>query len=781
MAIGKKVRKHLRRFGKGVRVQYVLAGGVLVVSSGVVAQTATINLPSQPLSTALATLARQGHADILAADALVANRTAPGVSGQLTVREALDQLLKDSGLKVELRDGAYVVVKSPPSPPKPLNETKVGIDAVLPTIAVTDSASADEGFVAESTSTATRTDTSIALTAQSIHVLTQDLLRSKQTQSVSDALSQISGVTGSISETVSNISIRGFTAQIRNNGSPQIGGSAILVPMAGVEKIEVLQGADSIVAGAMDPGGVVNVVTKQPTAIPVHEITLQTGSFGDWLGAIDLGGPLTQDKRLTYRFVLSAERAGQTSSGFDNPRTFYVAPSLDWKSGATELTFGYQHNVVAAPGLATAVLQSNGPAPYEFHSFPWAQKAGLTRVDQVSMDWKQGLGSIWQFESKSLYSAIKNGDPNYVRESTSFGDLSNVVYSLPAVGGSSLFGWDTDNHLQGKFRTGPIEQTVLAGVDYQVSWRESISQDTGSFVGPFPPPPAWFVSPPVTGVEVANTALSDTDSEKSYFSNLYLQDQLTWARLHVLASIAHGTSWVHGKVSQSAWTPNLGLVYQLTDSVAVYANVMRSFHPQPGVRLLGGGLAPPKSGRSVEAGVKLSLLDDRLSVTADVFRAAIYNVAQEIPDNPDFHTLLSGQVTRGVELNAEGSLLPGLNLTAGYTYINVQSSSAETDVPHNMANLWLSYDLQGERWQGWGAGLGITARGACVVRTDAIDSRLPGQAQTDLSVWYHAKRWSSQFAIKNLSNRRLYVSSTYGDLAFLQPGRLVYLTSRYDF
>lgn len=195
--------------------------------------------------------------------------------------------------------------------------------------------------------------------------------------------------------------------------------------------------------------------------------------------------------------------------------------------------------------------------------------------------------------------------------------------------------------------------------------------------------------------------------------------------------------------------------------------------------LLVGGFAPPKTGRLVQAGFKFNFFDDRLSVTADVYRAALTNVATDIPGT-GFQVLAGSLVTRGVELSVNGRLFPGLNTSANYTYSNqVVVHDGASEVPRHSGNMWMIYDLQGERWHGWGAGVGIEARSGYQFYSDFI-CRIPGQMKTDLSVYYHAKQWSATLGVKNIFNRTLYESQSSIALP-LQAGRLVFLTSYYNF
>ncbi|KVV48402.1 hypothetical protein WT27_03975 [Burkholderia territorii] len=731
-----------------------------------------VDLPAQPLSSALVRLAASMGVNILAPDKLVAGRQAPAVSGQMPLRDALDRLLAGTGLKAVPRGEKTFVIEASASGPQPALPEST--DSVLPAIEVNASAVSDElGFVSESSSAATRTDTPIALIPQSIQVLNRKLLESQGAQSVSNALAYLGGVTTSnFGGVQSQATIRGFNAPVTVNGLPtalglssQVAG-ALSIPIDGIEKVEVLRGADSILAGAMDPGGIVNVVTKQPTDKPVREVTMQVGSFGDWKQAIDLGGVLGGDKRLTYRFVLSAERTGESAYGYEGSKSLYVAPSLSWKSAGTSIVIGYRHEVQDVPLDATTLFGPDGsPAKA---SQPAAQPGRtLVQSDDIDVDFRHRFNEIFSIESRALYSRYIEKFSNTGYWPVLLASTRDTAYFNALAGDHRVSNLLTDNNLRARFSTGPVKHAAIAGFQYSVNWESSNlpAGGDGVLVAPFPSP----VLPPYNGSFVYN------DPGKNYFSNTYLQDQLSWGRLHVTASLAYGKSQAPGTASQHAWLPNIGVLYELTDSLSVYASSMRSFYPRRGYTLTTGGTPPPYSGHSVEAGVKLNLLDDRLALTAGVFRTDSATVVQPIPGT-GLVDLQGGQVTRGVEASAIGRLLPGLNLNANYAYNAVQSGPG---LARHAGSLWLTYDLQGERFKGWGGGVGVLARTETFVKEDG-GNRLPGQAQTDLGLWYRARNWSATLSVKNVFDRALYQSGATESQAFLQPGRLIYLTARRD-
>jgi iron complex outermembrane recepter protein len=743
----------------------VLLVSLAVLSPSLHAQSA-IDLPAQPLGSALVRLAGEMGVNILAPDALVAGRQAPAVSGRLTLHDALERVLNGSGLKaVRHDDKTYVIEQGAQVQPAP----PVAPDSVLPTIAVNAGALPDDsGFVAFSSDTAARTDTPIDETPQSVQVITSDQIKSHQTQSTLDALGMAGlAVVNESQGNAASVYVRGFSASFMRNGILDLAAnpSVFSLPMAAIDRIEILKGADSILAGAMYPGGTVNVVTKQPTANPVRELTVQTGSYGDWLGTVDLGGGLTRDNRLTYRLVVSGERSGESSGGYDGNKMFYLAPSLGWKSGGSEIVVGYQHQFRDVPGTPITLVGPDGPLPLGARPTPPNTQA--VRSDTIFADLKQKFGSIWEIESRTQYqSAHISTVDNYFP----VGPVDAMWYS-GFTGSTRVAGVGTDNHIKATFRIGPIKNTLMGGAEYQV-YRTDVYGVSSMAIADFPAP----TLPPVSGDSYEVHA-------RYYFSNLYLQDQVSWSRLRLLVSLARGASWSDNQPSQAAWLPSVGVLYQLGDYVSVFANALRSFNTNTFSPLVGAASPPPSVGRSIEAGIKFSLLDDQLSVTAGVFRSATSN--NYFPDrgSPGGYVATAAEAYRGGELNVAGRLLPGLNLTLNYTYTTAQYMPVGSTPPaRHIGSLWLSYDLQSEQFRGWGGGIGLRTRSGFDLSTTPQEYRVPGQMQTDLNVHYQTRRWSAILGIKNVFNRTLYQDNAYYvNIVTLNPGRLIYLTSSYKF
>lgn len=828
----------------------LLLGGIAApVAAQAIATSArpakvSFNIPADRLDHVLIAIAKSVGGIILFDPALTGSLKSGGVHGSFTVQDALREAMKGCDLEARANaDGSFGVHRlaskavAPPLPESPPSPGSLAEPApsVLPAVVVSNSSDAqtshgynDIGFVTNTTRSATRTDTPLSDIPQSIQGVTLDLFDSQQTQSVVDALRNISSVAyerGNGIDQAGTLYVRGFVAPVMKNGvadlisltnvtNGRVAGSRAITsldtPIAAIERVEVLGGADSIIAGGpMEPGGVVNILTKRPQADAVRELTLEFGNKGQRRMALDLAGSLSEDKVWTYRTIVSATRDARTFDGYDGAREFYLAPSLGYKHGETALVIGASHQLARSPfgGYQNAQLTDQGPGP-DIRSSPWgrADDHSYAAKTEVFYDLEQGLGKGWALLSKAQFTKLRYDSSGYVGCAPDELGASTGV-CMPDQSTLTTYSRYMELSVRGKFQTASLQHTLLAGASYRQTRLGSYNDIGSSDPVSVPWPPSGMQLPPVTGTQ-SIIATDDT----IYSSNVFLQDQMKWRRWHMLVNLGYeqernnfsldvDRNGVERDTSPPRNSPvyNLGIAYRLSERATLYANAFRSF--TPGNRILdatlnggapGSIVAPPTTGKSVEVGVKLDLLDNRAVFTAAIHRATHTNVLQasnaaQTASSYVNYVLLPSTVSRGLELSIAGRLMAGWNLTASYSYLDFQYAQPPGDdpqlsqFPRHRASLWSTYDLQTERWRGWGFGLGLTMRSGyeAYSETDSL-VRIPGQTRTDASIYYRSRYGKTTLGIKNLFDRRLYSTFSTSTVG-IEPGRTLLLTNVTEF
>lgn len=269
-----------------------------------------------------------------------------------------------------------------------------------------------EGYSAESTSTASKSDVPIKEEAQSVNVVTPQTIADYNVRSLDDAMKFVSGVSqgNTLGNTKDSVIKRGFGTN--DDGSILRDGVRSVVSKnfgATTERVEVLKGPASLLYGAMEPGGVINVISKQPQY--VQSTTLSGSAYSEGGGSFDIDttGPLG-DSGLAYRLV--AERQSEDywrNYGVDQHTL--IAPSLSWTGERASLTLAYEYNDYISPFDRGTVFTGGHPADISYDKRldeKWANTVGISETAtarfeyQLSDDWKTRLTYGWNNDRYSL-------------------------------------------------------------------------------------------------------------------------------------------------------------------------------------------------------------------------------------------------------------------------------------------------------------------------------------------------------------------------------------------
>ena len=211
----------------------------------------------------------------------------------------------------------------------------------------------DDGVVPRRSSSATRTDTPLIETPQSLSVITREQMDARNVRSVNEAFRYAPGVAteswGAVTA-YDDMSIRGFSTGngpvdtfldgMRLNRGVVFGGQQV-DPFL-LERMEVLRGPASVLYGTSTPGGVIALTSKLPREDAVRLIELEGGTSRYRRGSFDLGGKADERGTLLFRVVGTAMNSdGQLDGTWLRRRA--VAPSLQ--------AFGV--STVTGAGIAT--------------------------------------------------------------------------------------------------------------------------------------------------------------------------------------------------------------------------------------------------------------------------------------------------------------------------------------------------------------------------------------------------------------------------------------------
>ncbi|WP_375476696.1 TonB-dependent siderophore receptor [uncultured Nostoc sp.] len=622
-----------------------------------------------------------------------------------------------------------------------------------------------DGYRVQNATTATRTDTPLRDIPQSIQVIPRQVLEDRNVRSLTEAVETVSGVTSAdtnFNAPGGSYTIRGFEqAGNFRNGYRDVG-SYGLTPTASIERVEVLKGPASVLFGAVEPGGIINVITKQPLSEPYYNLEFQAGNRDLYESSIDFSGPLNDDKTLLYRLNASYE----SSNGFQDFVTSHlttIAPSITWKLGdRTDLNLYYESTKFNGipESFATVFSDNTFKLPRSrYLSYPLdgqhytSQKYGYTLNHKFSDNWQlRNNFSITAFNAIEEYTVPTNlVDDRFLEQ---FAARRNYMVD-------NYFG---QIDLVGKFNTGSIPHQLVLGFD--VNRNVIIYNPTSLSV------PALDVFNPNYNIPITTLETSTSyGTVQSY--GFYLQDQISFQdNLKLL--IGGRFDWISQKSAidqpeqnDNAFSPRIGLVYQPSKSVSLYASYSQSFNPNSGLNGDGSQFEPTK-GTQYEAGIKADFLENRLSTTLAVYQITKTKITTDDPNNDDPNYLVQiGEVrSQGIELDITGEILPGWKAIASYAHTNAEVTEDNLisvgnrleDVPKNQASLWTTYELQNGDFKGLGLGLGLFYVGARAVDLDN-SFEIPDYLRTDAAIYYRRDALKAAINIRNLFDTEYFVDS----------------------
>ncbi|WP_122814051.1 TonB-dependent siderophore receptor [Pseudomonas viridiflava] len=581
-----------------------------------------------------------------------------------------------------------------------------------------------QGYRATRSASATRTDTSLHETPQSISVVTREAVEDIGATRLQDALDYAGGVGRANNfggQGLTTFTVRGFTTgEFYRNGFPINRGYPNMPDANTIERLEVLRGPATTLYGRGDPGGTFNVVSKQPLAERSVTLGSQLNDQGMKRGTLDASGPLDDDGQFAYRLNVVGE-GGDTFRDHVETERYGVTPVLSWQvDDATRITFEgdfMRNNAPLDRGLTRYPAQTRTASRDTFFGEKDVGKlhndnnmAQIRFDHDLNADWKLG-GGIQMLDGSLKGDAIEaNG---LAADGRTLGRNFNY---------RKLEWTDRDVQLNvtGHFATGGFDHTLLAGVEYEDYDYKSIIRRSSGAVNAY----TIDIFDPVYGKArpaLTRTTTNDKENLKTYAA--FVQDQVALTeRMKLLAGVRFerfehdydtfgvGVPFTN---SDNAVTPRLGLTYDLTDTVAVYANTARSFKPNTGASRLGGGFKA-EEGKSYEVGVKWEALDRQLSVDAALYQIEKQNVLTTDPVDSTF-SVAAGEVrSRGLDLNVVGDLTPEWRVMGSYAYVDAEVTKDNTlrsgtrllNIPEQTFSLLNVYEFQDGALRGLGLGAG---------------------------------------------------------------------------
>jgi iron complex outermembrane recepter protein len=651
---------------------------------------------------------------------------------------------------------------------------------------------------------------------QGIQVIGSEIIEQQQAIRLSEVIKNANGVYVSSARGGATESFfsRGYDMSANNmfkNGFRYNAGS--IPEVSGLEKVEFLKGGSALLFGNVAPGGLLNLVTKTPSFKSGGEIAMQAGSYSYYKPSIDFYGPL--NKFIAYRINGSYENAESFRDVVKNER-IYINPSLLFNiSGKTQITLQGDHLTADwTPDFGTGSIGKEILEVPRNRYFGALWSNGQTKSSSASVlinhdfnkSWKLNFNSSFQSFDRKWF-GTERIQPNDEKNEILYGDWNRPLGKYKNL--EQIFGDQLS--LQGCFKTGSIKHQFFTGVD----WENSLATDyTFTFSEKYDTINLFSFDPATQRNDVPlnaiNTKIVTTNTNRF---GIYAQDLISFTEeIKLLAGIRW--SWQESqadtndlvkntitgaKLINNAFSPKLGLVYQPTKDMSVFASYSNSFTPNTGTTVDLQTIKPSIIDQ-YEAGIKKDFWKGLLSTNITVYQITNSNLAQTAPylaDGITINTTTSlkilggGTKSKGIEFDLTAKPIEGLSIIAGYSYNDMRyvntsgtnGSFIEGDrvarTPQNTANLSFFYTLQsgalkglsfgaignyiGNRLGGWNDDYLWTAivpnpqkPSDYLITIRDRDIPLEGYTTIDASVGYNWENFSVLCKLSNITNELNY-------------------------
>ena len=645
------------------------------------------------------------------------------------------------------------------------------VAGVSETVTVT----ASPGYRVQAISSATRTLTPLRDVPQSVTVATRELIQDQLMTSVADVMRYVPGVgTHQGENNRDQVIIRG------NNSSADFFLDGVrddvqyYRDLYNLERVEALKGPNAMTFGRGGGGGVINRVTKEAVFRPVHEVSLQGGTYGRKRVAADIDQPL--GRRLAFRLNGMYESSDSFRDQVDLAR-YAVNPTLTFAaSDRTKVTFGYEH--LHDTRVADRGIPSFGGRPVDVDVATYFGNPDdshvRANVDLASATVEHHAGKV-TIRNRTLFGDYDRFYQNYVPGAVT-PDGARVALSAynNETARRNVFN-QTD--VTYALATGPVRHTLLAGAEIGRQLTDNF-RNSGFFDGTAASISVPLASPTIETPVTFRQNATDADNHlRTSLAAAYAQDQVELSpKVQVLAGVRFDRFDLqyHNNRNGDALdrvddlvSPRAGVVFKPVTPVSVYGSYSVSYLPSSGDQFSSltavTQQVEPEKFQNYEAGVKWDVRPD-LSLTAAAYRLDRTNTRSTDPNDPTRIVQTGSQRTTGFELGLSGRITPAWRVAGGYSYQDAFVTSATAaaragaqvaQVPHHTLSLWNTYQVIPRL----GLGLGVLRR------TDmfaAIDNTvvLPAYTRVDAAAYLTLTRTIRlQANVENLLDQTYYVNA----------------------
>ncbi|MCE1117304.1 MULTISPECIES: TonB-dependent siderophore receptor [Pseudomonas] len=727
----------------------------------------------------------------------------PGLKGSFGVSEGFARILGGSGLQAEPQANGTYVLRAAPSSGAALELGATTVNGQLLGATTENSGSYTTGAV-----TIGKGEHSLKETPQSVTVMTRKMLDDQNLNTIDQVMEKTPGITVYDSTMGGKYFYsRGFrmSGQYQYDGVPldmgnlYVQADSFSSDMAYYDRVEVLRGAAGMMKGSGGTAGGVNFVRKRGQAEAHTDITLSGGSWDNYRGQVDTGGPLNASGTLRGRAVVAEQsRHYSVDDASRKDQVYYGALDADL-SPDTTVGLGVAYEDVDANPCWGGMPRYRDRSDLKLSRSTCLDPSWNTWRSQrttVFSDLTHPFNDDWRLKVASVYT--KNTQD--IKYAFASGAVTPGVNTTGVLG--SLYDYDQvdyglDAYVDGKFDAFGQRHELVLGMNASRSNKDDfysvafLPQRQNVFN------PNKFIPEPDDSYFIRNSSrggpVKSVIKQKGMYSTLRLKlaDPLTlvmggrvsWYSAQTDSDFINTGTSEHSRSKETGQvTPFAGVLLDLNDNLTAYASYSDIFTPQGNYRSEDGSALKPLVGQSYELGIKGAWFDGRLNSAFNLFRTIQKDQAQtdynlSCPSSDGYCYVNAGRVrAQGFEAEISGEVTERLQLLAGYTYTQTKTlddidsslngAAFNSYVPRHVLRMWGEYALNGAL-EKFSVGAGVSAQSDNYRVSPASGEKI---IQAGYAIWngrigYRIDdTWSVALNGNNLFDKRYY--STIGTETF---------------
>ncbi|RBQ29983.1 TonB-dependent siderophore receptor [Aliarcobacter vitoriensis] len=680
------------------------------------------------LKDAIEEISKKSNMPYMVDGKLLDGKKAPNIKNIEGVQNALNEILKNSGLEATIENDTILIIPIQGSV-KVINGTYILDDVSVNTGR---SGSAESGYLVEETKgVGIWNDRKLQDTPYSMSIISKDLIENVQAKDMQQVfkMNPTTQETGKANFGVDSprTTMRGF--EVQNpivNGISYSRGMTSAPMMQDIERVEIISGATGFLYGGGRVGGAVNYITKKPTTEDLRNVTI--GSYGNesYYGHIDLSGQFNQDNTFGYRlnaFYQDGELPNET-----NKEQKAVSLVFDWKptdNFYTDIKYSHRDSFTKAGGIlfqpSSGGFDRASIKKNKSYSPDWMEEEIKSNKIENSVIWD--INDIFTLRTNLFYEEMRSrGDDTglFVQNGYIVGDngtgnypswLSRQPWYKAENNGANIY-------LDSKFDTGSVSHTLSTGYTLSsyksftpADWRASydfINDISLNDLKNFPEPDSSLWDGTVgtqprkinSRIQYQNILIGD---------DIVFNDQwsaLVGANYATIINTSYNSNGVQSsKYDVSELTPTLSLIYKPFEDLTTYVTYIESLEAGTivGTRFQNANeILDPYVSKQYEVGTKYSIFDEKALLTAALFRIEKAN-QYEVNTTPKPTLTQDGeQLHQGIELTVTGKVTDDLTLFGGVTFMDLSVEKATnpalegkkpTNVATKMAKLFAEYNI----------------------------------------------------------------------------------------